>query len=438
LCATVRSNGSSRASICPARRCSTFPAGSCSRVVDAHCHLDKTLYGGPWVPHSAGDALEERFANDRRRRGELGVPSVDRIAALLERMVAAGTSHVRSHTDMDPEVGLGGVEAVRAAVRRLDGRIGVEQVAFPQHGLLINPGTAELLEEALRSSVEVIGSVDPAGMDRDPVRHVDVVFDLAARYGARIDLHLHDGGSLGLWELELIVDRTRDAGLGGRVTVSHAYGFSEADRASQERLVERLAEAGVTLLTAAVYSCPVPPIKRLRAAGVNVACGHDGICDLWGPYGSGDMLERAMHVAYRSTFPSRRRHRAGARGGHLRRRPRTRARTVRACAGRTRRPVGGRGAHRGRGGRRPSDPRARAQRRSRRGPRRTPRLVRAGHPRPGRALVGDGAAADASSILSEGAQPPRCCRVGIDGTLEEQECERRVHLHVVEAEAIER
>jgi cytosine/adenosine deaminase-related metal-dependent hydrolase len=271
-------------------------------LVDAHCHLDKTLYGGPWVPHSAGDALEERIANDRRRRGELGIPSVDRIVALLEQMVAAGTSYVRSHTDVDPDVGLRGVEAVRAAEQRLDGRIGVEQVAFPQHGLLINPGTAELLEEALRSGVETIGGIDPAGMDRDPVRHLDVVFDLAARYGARVDLHLHDSGSLGVWELELIVDRTRDAGLAGRVTISHAYGFSQADPASQERLIERLAEAGVTLLTAAVYSFPVPPIKRLRAAGANVACGHDGICDLWGPYGSGDMLERAMHVAYRSTF----------------------------------------------------------------------------------------------------------------------------------------
>jgi cytosine deaminase len=271
-------------------------------LVDAHCHLDKTLFGGPWVPHSAGDALEDRIANDRRRRGELGIPSVDRIVALLERMVAAGTSHVRSHTDIDPEVGLRGVEAVRAAVRQLDGRIGVEQVAFPQHGLLINPGTAELLDEALQSGVETIGGIDPAGIDRDPVRHLDVVFDLAARHGARIDLHLHDPGSLGTWELELIAERTRDADLGGRVTVSHAYGFSQADPAAQARLIDTLAEAGVTLLTAAVYSFPVPPIKRLRAAGVNVACGHDGICDLWGPYGSGDMLERAMHLAYRSTF----------------------------------------------------------------------------------------------------------------------------------------
>src|SRR5215218_2292539 len=134
-------------------------------LVDAHCHLDKTLYGGPWVPHSAGDSLEDRIANDRNRRAELGIPSVDRIAALLERMVASGTTHVRSHTDVDPEVELRGVEAVREAVRRLDGRIAVEQVAFPQHGLLTNPGTAELLDQALRDGVETIGGIDPAGMD---------------------------------------------------------------------------------------------------------------------------------------------------------------------------------------------------------------------------------------------------------------------------------
>jgi cytosine deaminase len=271
-------------------------------LVEAHCHLDKTLFGGPWVPHSAGDALADRIANDRRRRGELGIPDADRITALLERMVACGTTAVRSHTDIDPEVGLAGVDAVRTAVARLDGRVHVEQVAFPQHGLLTNPGTAELLEEALRDGVETIGGIDPAGVDRDPVRHLDILFDLAARYDAGIDIHLHDPGELGAWELELIADRTRDRDLGGRVTVSHAYGFSQLDAAHQAPLIDRLAAAGVHLVTAAVYSFPVPPLKRLRAAGVNVACGHDGICDLWGPFGSGDMLERAMHVAYRSTF----------------------------------------------------------------------------------------------------------------------------------------
>ena len=333
-------------------------------LIDAHCHLDKTLWG-EWVPHSAADTLEDRIGNDRRRRGELGIPSEERIVALLETMIAHGTTHVRSHTDIDPEVGLRGVEAVRAAARRLEGRIGVEQVAFPQHGLLTNPGTAELLEEALKAGVESIGGIDPAGVDRDPVRHLEVIFGLAAQYGARVDLHLHDGGSLGVWELELIVDLARDAGLAGRVTVSHAYGYSQADAATQERLFERLAEAGVTLLTAAVYSFPVPPIKRLRAAGVNVACGHDGICDLWG------RTAAATCSSARCTSPTATRS-AATRTSSSRSRPRPTAAPGRSgwsptasrrCA---RRPGGGRRAHRGGGGGHAPAPRARAQGRARR------------------------------------------------------------------------
>lgn len=271
-------------------------------LVEAHCHLDKTLFGRPWVPHSAGDTLADRIANERRRRGEFGLPNEDSITALLERMISYGTSYVRSHTDIDPEFGLRGVEVVRAVAERFADRVTVEQVAFPQYGLLTNPGTAETIEEALRLGVETIGGLDPAGVDGDPVRHLDVIFGLAERYGAGVDIHLHDGGTLGLWELELISERTQALSLGGRVTVSHAYALGQADEPSQDRIVARLADAGVSLVTAASYSFPVPPVKKLVAAGVTVACGHDGTRDLWGPYGSGDMLERAMHLAYRCTF----------------------------------------------------------------------------------------------------------------------------------------
>jgi cytosine deaminase len=271
-------------------------------LVDAHTHLDKTLYGREWVPHSAGDTLADRIGNERRRRGELGLPDVEAMVALLRTMVAHGTTHVRTHTDVDPEIGTGHVDAVREAVGRLDGRVDVTQVAFPQHGLLTNPGTAELLEEALSRGVEAIGGIDPAGVDGDPVRHLDIVFGLAERFGAFVDIHLHDGGTLGAWQLGLIAERTAATGLGGRVAVSHAYAFGQIDAAHQRRLADQLAAAGVTITTAAVYDFPVPPIRTLVAAGVNVATGHDGIRDLWGPYGTGDMLDRAHHVAYRSLF----------------------------------------------------------------------------------------------------------------------------------------
>ncbi len=271
-------------------------------LVEAHCHLDKTLYGGPWVPHTAGDALADRISHDLDRRAELGVPDVDRIAALLRRMSDFGTTTVRSHTDVDAIVGLRGIEAVDEAAARLADRVTVQQVAFPQHGILTNPGTEELLDRALAGGVEVIGGIDPAGMDRDPVRHLDVVFGLADRHGAGVDIHLHDGGSLGAWELGLIAERTKSLGLGGRVAVSHAYAFGGLSERESGALAETLADAGVAIVTGAVYDFPVPPVKQLLTAGVTVACGHDGIRDLWGPYGSGDMLERARQVAYRSTF----------------------------------------------------------------------------------------------------------------------------------------
>jgi len=94
-------------------------------LVEAHCHLDKTLYGRAWEPHTAGDTLADRIGNERRRRGELGLPNADCAAVLLERMVTAGTSYVRTHTDVYPGAGLRGVEAVRDAVRRLGGRVTV-------------------------------------------------------------------------------------------------------------------------------------------------------------------------------------------------------------------------------------------------------------------------------------------------------------------------
>jgi cytosine deaminase len=100
-------------------------------LVEAHCHLDKTLYGGRWVSHTAGDALADRIAHDLDRRAGLGVPDVDRITALLGRMCDFGTTIVRSHTDVDPIVGLRGIEAVTEAAGRLADRVDVQQVAFP-------------------------------------------------------------------------------------------------------------------------------------------------------------------------------------------------------------------------------------------------------------------------------------------------------------------
>ncbi|GGL32646.1 amidohydrolase [Nocardia jinanensis] len=272
--------------------------------VDTHCHLDKTLWGGPWVPNTGGRSLAGRIANGENRRAEFGIPSADYSADLLATMIAGGTAHVRSHIDIDPSIGLAGVEAVRTAAARHRDRVDVELVAFPQGGLIRRPGTAELLDEALAGGVEAVGGIDPAGFDGDPTGQLNIIFGLAERYGAKIDIHLHDGGTLGAWEFELIIERTKATGLAGRVTISHAYAMGALPPDEQRRIADRLAEAGVAMVTCAVGDAPVVPLRVMDAAGATLALGNDGIRDLWTPYGDGDMLRRISTVAFRDRLLS--------------------------------------------------------------------------------------------------------------------------------------
>ena len=267
--------------------------------VEAHCHLDKTLFGRPWVSHLAGDTLAERIEHDRGRRAELGIPDPDAMRRLVGAMAAFGTTLLRTHTDVDPDVGLRGIEAVRRLAEEMADLVDVEQVAFPQHGLLSRPGTAELLDEAMRAGASVVGGLDP-GTEGDAAAYLDVIFDIAQRHEASVDLHLHSHGAEGRQELDLVVERTAALGMAGRVVASHCYVFGDLDQIEAGRLAERMAAAGVAVVTAAPYSFPVPPLRLLAEAGVAVGIGHDGIRDLWGPYGTGDLLERARHVAYRS------------------------------------------------------------------------------------------------------------------------------------------
>jgi cytosine/adenosine deaminase-related metal-dependent hydrolase len=186
--------------------------------------------------------------------------------------------------------------------RALEGLIEIEIVAFPQSGILIRPGVTQLLDAAMAAGADLVGGLDPCGIDRDPKGHLDVVFGLAERHGSPIDIHLHERGELGAFSLELILERTEALSMQGKVAVSHAFCLGMADRWRAEGLIERLAALDVAILTTAPAFAEVPEVARLRAAGVRVGAGNDGIRDVWQPYGTGDMLQRAMFLGLRNNF----------------------------------------------------------------------------------------------------------------------------------------
>jgi cytosine/creatinine deaminase len=270
--------------------------------VDGHIHLDKTLLGLPFQPHRPGHTVGERIAREKELRRELRYPVEQRAKHLIRRIIAYGTTAVRTHVDVDSEIGLAGLHALLGIRETARGLLDIQIVAFPQSGVMADPGVADLLDQAVRDGADLVGGLDPAGIDEDINGHLDAIFGIAERHGVGLDIHLHDPGPLGCFELRQIAERTSALGLNGRVAVSHAFALGAVDDAEFGRTAEALAHAEVAIMTNGPGPVPMPPVKRLVSAGVTVFGGSDNIRDAWSPYGNGDMLERAMLIAYRQGF----------------------------------------------------------------------------------------------------------------------------------------
>ena len=272
-------------------------------LIDAHTHLDKTLIGLPWHPHRAGPNLIDKITNERAVMAELGLDPALQSARMLRHMLSRGTTAIRSHVDIGTDNKLSHFHGV-ARTRDADAALSTIQiVAFPQTGMLIQPGVTELMEEAVKEGADAIGGLDPIGIDRDPKGQLDAIFAIADRHGCEIDIHLHDMGEIGAITVEMMAERTLALGLQGKVTVSHGYFLGDIGHGRLKGIVEKLVEADIAVMTAGCPGrWPIPPITKLVDAGVRVFSGSDGVRDSWGPLNNGDMLERAYQLAWQSDY----------------------------------------------------------------------------------------------------------------------------------------
>jgi cytosine deaminase len=198
--------------------------------VEGHTHLDKSRWGMGWWVNEVGPRLIDRIETERAARRH-GFDPATQSARLAEQFLARGTTRIRSFADVDTEIGTTHCDALVALRDTLRGRMDIQVVAFPQSGLLVRPGTLELLEQALRNGADIVGGLDPSGIDRDPKAHLDAVFSLSGKHGKPLDIHLHEPGELGAFALELIIERVLALGMQGRVVISHAFCLGDVARA---------------------------------------------------------------------------------------------------------------------------------------------------------------------------------------------------------------
>jgi len=271
-------------------------------LVDGHLHLDKTLMGLPWMPHAAGPSRMSRIETDKKILPHLPVSTEERAGNLIRECVTRGTAHLRTHVDIDRESRLAKLDGVLAAREKHHGQVSMQIVAFPQSGVMRCPGVLDLLDAAVRGGADLVGGIDPLEIDRDPKGQLDGIFAIAERHGVGLDIHLHEPGEMGLFNVQEICARTHALGLGGKVTISHGFCLGQVTERQAGAAAELMATAGVALVTHGAGGLTLPPVAMLRAAGVLVFAGNDDIRDTWSPYGTGDLLERAAIIGWKGDF----------------------------------------------------------------------------------------------------------------------------------------
>jgi cytosine deaminase len=267
---------------------------------DAHVHLDKAFLLDR-APSREGTLAEAIRLTGEAKRGFTVEDIRARARAVLDRAVSHGTTAMRSHVEVDPAVGLQGVEALLPLRAEYADRIDLQLCAFAQEGILKAPGTEPLLREALRAGVDLVGGC-PYN-DTDGAAHIDAVFALAREFGTDADFHLDFADEPEHLHVRYVAERTRRAGWQGRVAVGHLTELAACEPAEQDRLIADIREAGlavITLPTTDLYLMGrqdarnvrrgLAPVKRLLAAGVTVAAATNNVQNAFTPIGNADPL----------------------------------------------------------------------------------------------------------------------------------------------------
>jgi cytosine/creatinine deaminase len=212
--------------------------------IETHIHLDKSRILGR-CKAERGD-LEEAIGEVAKQK-QLFTPEdvYNRAKVTLERAILNGTTHMRTQLEVDPGIGLRGLEGVRPLIEEYKWAIDLEICIFPQEGLLNNPGTDELMVEALRSGGSVVGAAPYT--DKSPHGQIDRIFTIAREFDIDIDMHLDFGPTPDDLDLLYVCEQAERFKWGGRVAIGHVTKLSTAPPDLLAKCAMRMADAGVAL-----------------------------------------------------------------------------------------------------------------------------------------------------------------------------------------------
>ena len=274
-----------------------------SGLVETHIHLDKSCILDRC--RSEQGTLEEAISEVAAAKRAFTEEDVyERGRRTLEKAIVQGTTHMRTHVEVDPRVGLRSFDAMRRLKHDYRWAIGLEICVFPQEGLINDPGAEELLVEACQRGADLIGGCPYT--DTDPNGQIARVFAIAMRFDLDIDLHLDFDLDASWMHLDEVCRQTEQRRWGGRVAVGHVTKLSAVDPDRLAVIARRLTDAGVAVtvlpatdlfLTGAEHEHLIPrgvaPAHRLLEHGVTCSLATNNVLNPFTPFGDCSLIRMA-------------------------------------------------------------------------------------------------------------------------------------------------
>ncbi len=206
-----------------------------------------------------------------------------------------GCTHTRAFVDTDTKAKLEGIKALLRVRDELRDVMTIQVVAFPQDGVLRDPGAEELVRKAVEMGSDVVGGIPWIEYtDGDAESHIDKMFEIAREFDKDVAMLTDDAGDPALRTTETLALKAIREGWTGRVAACHARAMELYPDPYLRKLIHLLRSADMSVVSDPHTGHLHARVRRLLEGGVNVAFGQDDIADAYYPYGRNKLLEVAF------------------------------------------------------------------------------------------------------------------------------------------------
>jgi cytosine/creatinine deaminase len=281
-------------------------------LFNLHFHADKCLLGEIMRPNVSGTLPEAIEITNEFKRSYDPEEVASRAIRALQAGVKNGTSFFRLFADVGTIGGLRAARGLLLAREKMQRYCDIQVVAFPQEGIVRDPGAAKLMEEAMREGCDIVGGLPwYEYTDADAREHIDICFAIAKQHDRDIHMLVDDTDDPNSRSLEYLAVKTMREGFQGRVAASHCGAMGSYNDVYAAKIVDMVATAGITIsvnahinlvCSARIDREPrrrgIARVKELVARGANVVSSQDDVNDPYYPFGKPDPLECVSYIAH--------------------------------------------------------------------------------------------------------------------------------------------